>query len=160
MFSNLFRLGSDLECSIFSFALDDLMSEIGPRGFHTAFDFHVIKNSKRGCYGSGNSRGNNKLRARSSQNKMKFSEIWNNNFLTRPCPWLWFVLLRQLCDLLKVIDGLWKVFFFLREGFYLYQEKPSVKFRKLISVYCNSAQALSFSPNLIVLSLWLGFFVL
>ena len=48
-------------------------------------------------------------------------------------------------------------FFFLREGFYLYQEKPSVKFRKLISVYCNSAQALSFSPNLIVLSLWLGF---
>lgn len=75
MFSNLFRLGSDLECSIFSFALDDLMSEIGPRGFHTAFDFHVIKNSKRGCYGLGNSRGNNKLRARSSQNKMKFSEI-------------------------------------------------------------------------------------
>lgn len=32
-----------MECSIFSFALDDLMSEIGPRGFHTAFDFHVIK---------------------------------------------------------------------------------------------------------------------
>lgn len=144
MFSNLFRLGSDLECSIFSFALDDLMSEIGPRGFHTAFDFHVIKNSKRGCYGSGNSRGNNKLRARSSQNKMEFNEIWNNNFLTRPCPWLWFVLLRQL--LLKVIDGLWRVFFFFYERDFIFIRKNRVWNFENLSVFIVTALKLFLFP--------------